>query len=157
MKFVCVGRVVKIVGLRGEVKVDTNMPEEFLIHKSIIIADDTYTITKMRLHKSMPVIKLEGVNSYEEAELLLRKDVHIEKEQFSRQEDEYFESDLLGLKVENNGEIIGTLKKIIPLGHSDLYVVQGEKEILIPSRKEFIKEIDLNEGIIRVELLEGMF
>ncbi len=157
MKFVCVGKVVKIVGLKGEVKVDTNMPEEFLINKSIVVADSTYEITKKRIHKNMPVIKLNGVNSYEEAELLLRKDVYIEKEHFEIDNDEYFESDLLGLKVENDGKIIGELKKIIPLGHSDLYVVEGASEIMIPSRKEFVKDIDLEKGIIKVELLEGMF
>jgi len=42
-------------------------------------------------------------------------------------------------------------------GSNDVFVVRrGEKEILIPAIEDVIRDIDLKEGKIIVELLEGM-
>ncbi len=39
---------------------------------------------------------------------------------------------------------------------SNIYVVQGEEEHLIPAVPEFILSVDAEAGIIRVHLIEGM-
>ena len=44
----------------------------------------------------------------------------------------------------------------LQLPANDVYVVEGEREYMIPAVPEFILERNPDEGFIRVRLLEGM-
>ena len=37
-----------------------------------------------------------------------------------------------------------------------VYVIRGDREILVPSVPEFIKKVDTDEKIVTVRLIEGM-
>jgi 16S rRNA processing protein RimM len=53
--------------------------------------------------------------------------------------------------------LLGPLKDVMQTGANDVYVVDGkEKEILIPSIKQCILNVDLEKGEILVHLLEGL-
>ena len=72
---------------------------------------------------------------------------------------EYFIADLIGLKVYTEDDaFLGTLDDVIQTGANDVYqvVTEEEKEILIPAIRQCILEVDVEEGRMKVHLLEGL-
>ena len=74
------------------------------------------------------------------------------------EEEEYFYDQIIGLIVHTTeGNIIGRVSDIFETGSNDVYVVKGmNKEYLIPAIRDVIKEVKLKEGIIIVQVLEGL-
>ena len=72
---------------------------------------------------------------------------------------EYFIADLIGLKVYTEDDaFLGTLDDVIQTGANDVYQVVTEegKEILLPAIRQCILEVDVEEGRMKVHLLEGL-
>ena len=68
-----------------------------------------------------------------------------------------FIADLIGCRVlDENGTQIGKIKDVLTMPSSDVYVIEGTKKCMIPAVKEFIREINVAEGFVRVHLIEGM-
>ena len=72
------------------------------------------------------------------------------------QEDEFYWRDLIGLRVLNqNGEDLGVVERLLPAGGHDVMVVRGAAELLIPFVDVYVTDVRLDEGCIRIEW-EGM-
>jgi 16S rRNA processing protein RimM len=73
-------------------------------------------------------------------------------------DDEYYWSDLIGLKViTEDGTLLGTVADIFETGSSDIYVVKNEeREYLIPAIGDVIKDIDPVGGKIIVTPIDGL-
>jgi 16S rRNA processing protein RimM len=73
-------------------------------------------------------------------------------------EGEFYAREVIGLKVRTiDGEELGEVTEILVTGANDVYVVQGPRgEILLPARVEVIKGIDVEAGVMTVELLPGL-
>ena len=68
-----------------------------------------------------------------------------------------FIADLLGCRVlDDSGNEIGLIGDVLTMPSSDVYVIKGEKSYMIPAVKEFVREINVEEGFVRVHLIEGM-
>ncbi len=66
--------------------------------------------------------------------------------------DEYYWTDLFGLKVVNTeGQTFGVVKTILATGANDVLVVSGDRERLIPFLRQVIHSVDLESGTIQVE------
>ena len=53
--------------------------------------------------------------------------------------------------------MLGKVDSIFPTGSNDVYVVKdGRKEILIPALESVLKDVDLDSGIMVVDLPEGL-
>ncbi|HON57877.1 MAG TPA: ribosome maturation factor RimM, partial [bacterium] len=66
---------------------------------------------------------------------------------------------LEGLKVyTTDNEYLGEISEILELPANDVYVVQREnhRELLIPAIDDVVKKIDINSGVMIIELLEGL-
>ena len=72
-------------------------------------------------------------------------------------EDEYFYDDLIGLMVKCDDKVIGKVKTIYNNGRHDILNVDyNGKNVAIPYVDAFIKDVDLNNEIIEVELIKGL-
>ena len=73
-------------------------------------------------------------------------------------EGEFFHFQLLGLRVVSlQGEELGSLTEIIQTGSNDVYLVSNDKaEILIPALSQVVRKVDLEAGVMVVELIEGL-
>ena len=71
----------------------------------------------------------------------------------------YYVKDLIGLKVVDTGSYgeIGTVKDVLQNTSQDVYVVKtpSGREIMIPAVEEFIKDIDIEGGVLTVALIPG--
>lgn len=69
----------------------------------------------------------------------------------------FFLQDILGARVvTEDGSPVGTLTDVLDLPQGQIYQVQGETEHLIPAVPEFVKQVDVDGGVITVRLIEGM-
>ena len=55
-----------------------------------------------------------------------------------------------------DGQEIGVLKDVYTGPANDVYIVKGEKEYMIPAVSEFLEDVNVDEGYVRVRLIEGM-
>ena len=104
-------------------------------------------------------MKLEGLNTLEEAEKYRGAAILIKGDLLPREGDEeYFWHELIGLEVYlSGGEYVGTIKHILPTGSNDIYVVQeGKTELLIPAIHDVVKEIDLINNRMIISEVEGL-
>lgn len=155
-----VGKIINTHGVRGEVKVDSWLDDPVLFGEleSLTVGGVVYPIRSARTQGRFALIKLEGINSIDDALPLKNKVALADRSQIPLAEGAHFVADLIGLSVINvdTGEELGKVTDVLEYPAQDIYVVQGATEHMIPDVPEFIQEIDETAGCIRVHLLEGM-
>ena len=151
------GQIVGTHGVRGEVKIQpwADGPEFLLDFKTLYLGDRPYAVEQSRVHKSMVLCKLAGVDSVEAAQALRGVVVKIDREDAVLPEGRVFVADLIGLPVYADGQEIGTLREVLNYPASDVYVVKGEHEYLIPAVPAFVERATPEDGIY-VHLIEGL-
>ena len=165
-KYLELGQIVNVKGLKGEVKVNSftddntkfeRIPKVFLKRKNDLTE---YEIEKVGYHKNQVIIKFKNVNTVEEAETLRNSYIVVDREIFGElPEGVYYIADLIGLDVfTESNEYLGKVDDIFSTGSNDVYVVKNElgKQKLLPGIDEVIKQIDLESGKIIVNLIEGL-
>lgn len=119
-----------------------------------------HSLLGLRFHKDHALLTLEGVIDRNEAELLRGVDVFVPEEWLpSLEEDEFYVHQILGLRVVTlDGEELGTVKDVMFTGANEVYVVRGDAygDVLLPAIDEVVREVDLDAGTIRVQLLDGL-
>ena len=109
----------------------------------------------------MVILKLAGVNDRNAAEAMKNKDVFITEDDLQElPEDTFYIRDLIGLEVldADSGETIGKLKDVLQPSTQDVYVVKRPEgsDVLIPAVSEFVKEVNVAEGFVKIHVIEGM-
>ncbi len=113
-------------------------------------------VESSRVQKTCVLIKFRGVDTVEEAQKLRDKVLSIARDDPHIPAGTVFQADLIGMPVFADGAEIGKITEILSMPASDVWVVRGEKEYLIPNVKAFVPEIDLKLGRVDVKLIEGM-
>ena len=153
------GQIVNTHGVRGEVRIVpwADSPE-FLCQFSTLYLDGApRRVLSSRVHKGSVIAKLDGVDTVEEAMLLRDKTVQIRRTDAKLRSGTFFLADIIGLKVvDETGQTLGTLKEVLSPSVQRVYVVEGEREVLIPAVPEFILETNIEGGYLKVRLIEGM-
>ena len=165
-KYFEIGQIVNTNGLKGVVKVKpfTDDITEFETFKSIYVQKKAelveFKIESVRYAKNMVFLKLEGIDTIEEAENLRNFYIKVERDALpDLEENSYYIVDLLECEVETvEGELLGKMDDIFNTGSNDVYVVKNEegKQILLPAIKEVIKNVDIPNKKITVKLMEGL-
>lgn len=163
---IVIGRTTGVFGIKGECKVQvfSDSPERFLPIRHVWIEQPTgalepRTIERVRIHKGVALVTFTGIDSPEQAEPLLRRNLHIPKsERQPLGPDEFYVSDLLGLRVLlPDDTVLGTLREVIETGANDVYEVQGTgRNYYIPATKEVIGDVDLTARTMRITPLPGL-
>lgn len=155
---IAIGKLVKTVGLKGEIKLYPYSPEPSCFEGcEVFIGGKRFLLEQFRMHKGMGFMKFEGYDTIESAEPLVDQEVFMQRDDIELEEDEYLITDLIGLSVlSDEGEKLGLIQDVLSHGGNDILVVQGKDEILIPMVADFVQEIDLTQGIILVRLIEGL-
>lgn len=161
-----VGQIVNTFGIKGEVKVKpfTNDISRFDDLEKVYIKtrkdEKIYKVENARYHKNMVLLKLEGINNPEQAEMLRNTFLEIDREDaIPLEEGTYFIADLIGLEVYTDEEkMLGKVEEIYNAGANDIYVIKDElgKQILLPGIDEVIKEVDFERNKIIVHLIPGL-
>jgi 16S rRNA processing protein RimM len=161
-----VGKVIRPHGLKGLLRVhsDAQSQQSFEVAERIYLRKEngetrSFKLVSMIRHRSVWLMALSGLTSFDEAESFRAADILVDKEALgAKEEDEYFWHELLGLCVYlDSGETLGVISEIIPTGANDIYVVEtADGEILVPAIHQVIKEIDLENKKMVILPIEGM-
>ena len=160
-----VGVITSTHGVRGEVKVfpTTDDAKRFKKLKKVILDGREpleLSIEQVKFFKNMVILKFKGYDNINDVETWRQRDLLITRDQaVGLKEDEYFITDLIGLTVvDEKEEILGSVKDVLKTGANDVYVVEltSKKELLLPAIKDCILDVDLDNGRMKVHVLDGL-
>lgn len=156
LPYIEVGEIVTTHGVRGEVKVLSwlDSPEMLCEFNRCRISGREYVMDSVRVQKTCNLVKLRGVDTMEDAQKLRGKTMELYREDIS--DELIFAAELVDVEVYADGACIGKIKEVLDYPGNSVYVVQGEREYLIPAVKEFILSTDLERNQMQVKLLKGM-
>lgn len=156
LPYIEAGEIVTTHGVRGEVKVLSwlDSPEMLCEFDRCRISGREYAMDSVRVKKTCNLVKLRGVDTMEDAQKLRGKTMELYREDIS--DELIFASELVDVEVYADGACIGKIKEVLDYPGNSVYVVQGEREYLIPAVKEFILSTDLEKNQMQVKLLKGM-
>ena len=156
LQFVEGGEIVNVHGLKGEIKVLpwVDSPEDLVEFDRCRIARRDYEIELARVQKTCALIKLVGIDTVEDAQLLRGKTMLVYREDIS--DEVIFAAELIGMEVYSGQEHLGKITDVLDYPGNQVYVVKGEREYMLPAVKEFILSTDFSKNEMQVKLIEGM-
>lgn len=167
MQFYDVAKILTTHGLQGEVKVAliTDFPNNrFAAGSRLALKDDhnlVLTVKSGRPFKQFWLVTFEEIDDIEQAEKLKGKVLVVSQE--NQQElpaGSYYYHDIIGCQVIDNAnkEVIGKITDIEAPGANDIWLVKEKNgnEFWLPYIKDVVKEIDIENQKIYVELMEGL-
>ena len=161
-ELVVIGRVVKPQGRRGEVLVHplSDRPDRFASLRRAFVTGPGDEVREVRVtsswpHKGRHVLKLEGVDSIDDAESLRGSDLGIAEDELAPlPEGSFYHHQLKGLTVaDGDGVLVGVVEDLMETGAgAPILVVRGpEGETLVPLATDFVKQVDLAGARIVIE------
>ena len=158
-RFIEAGRITNTHGVSGDLKIEVwlDSPDFLKRCKRVYVDGKEYRFRTARPQNRFLIVSLEGVEDVNSAMPLKGKHVFIDRNDAPLGKGEYFLQDIIGIRVvDMNGNDVGVLKEIFEAPASAVYVVQGAAEHLIPAVPEFIKSTDVENGLMTVNMIEGM-
>lgn len=161
-----VGIISSTHGVHGEVKVfpTTDDVKRFRRLKEVIL--DTgkenlvLEIEGVKFFKQFAILKFKGYDNINDIEKYRGKSLYVTRENAVKlKKDEYFIADLLGIKVLNeDGSELGILQDVIGTGANDVYQIRmtDGRELLLPAIRQCVLDVNVEEGFMKVHVLEGL-
>ncbi|MDO4902937.1 MAG: ribosome maturation factor RimM [Limosilactobacillus sp.] len=167
MEFYNVGKIVNTHGIRGEVRVMPTtdfIDERFAPDQTLYIEINgerlELTIEKSRQHKAFMLVKFVGYDNINDVEKFRNHELMVSSEDQEPLEDgQYYYHQIIGLTAKTtDGEELGKIKEILSPGANDVWVVArpGKKDLLLPVIDDVVKDVDLDNGVVLVEMMEGL-
>lgn len=167
MVMVTVGHIVRAHGIRGDVVVDvrTDTPHErFAVGTVLDTEPDSagpLTVEQARSHSGRWLVRFEGVDSRTAAEQLRAVSLLVEigDDDQTGEPDEYFDHQLIGLKVRlTDGSAVGATTDVIHSSAHDLIQIRQDdgSDALVPFVSEIVTGIDLEAGAMVIDPPDGL-
>jgi len=163
---VAIANIVRTRGLKGEVVADvlTDFPNRFESLDVVTAVRESgerfeLNIERFWFQNGRVILKFAGFDTVEIGETLRNVEICVpETEAVELNEDEFFDWELTGCKVETtDGTEIGEVTELMRTGGAELLVVKGEaKEYLIPFAIAICIEVDIENKLIRIDPPDGL-
>lgn len=157
------GRIAAPFGVRGWIKVQLFGPEaRYLLDQPVWFlgkrgSPGSYAesrVIEAAEHGKGLIASLEGFAERDAAAAAVGTEIAMPHSALpKRQDDEYYWSELIGLKVVNReGEVLGSVTGLLETGVHDVLVVKdGDTERLMPMVGAVVDKVDLDAGGITVD------
>jgi 16S rRNA processing protein RimM len=156
-------------GLRGEVVVEvlSDVPGRLDRGSRLLASRDpssdgspvrTLTVAASQPHKSGARILFEGIGDADAAEALRGLTLEVERSQVPAAEPgTYYYYELLGCRCSDGGQDLGAVVDLVEDGGGLLLIVSdGERRIPVPFVESFLREVDVAQGRIALDLPPGL-
>ncbi|MFL0268251.1 ribosome maturation factor RimM [Candidatus Clostridium radicumherbarum] len=157
-EFISIGQIINTHGLKGELKVFplTDDIRRFRKLNEIYIDNVIKKVIWCKLQADKVIMKLEGIETIEEALKLKNKYIEVKREDaVELSEGEYFIADIIGCTVYDKNKVeLGVVSDVIQTPSNDVYWVKGKNELLIPALKHVVRSISIENKEIIIEPLE---
>ncbi len=158
-RLVVMGRILGPFGIQGWIKLKTftESPDGLAGHCAWWLRTQqgwrSVGLEEFRVRPAAVSAKLEGVDDRDAAEMLRGVDVAVTREDLGEAaQGEFYWVDLVGLEVVNlQGESLGRVEELLRTGSSDVLVVLGDRERLIPFVEAYVTLVEREAGRITVD------
>ena len=163
-QFLEIGKIVATQGIRGEVRAQYYCDSaEVLCDFDTLYFDKGKTqinVTRAYPHKNIVVMKIEGIDTIEQAQPIIGKILYMDREDAELEEGLYFIQDIIGLTVKDvdTGVVYGKITDVYQNGASDVYSIKKDgKELMFPCIDEVVIKTDIDGGEMLIRPLPGLF
>lgn len=175
---VCVGRVARPHGIRGDLVTDLDLEDPFFlldagqvslftprqwqeVEKGRAPGLPTHKLRSLREHKGRVLLQLEGVDDRNAAEELRGRLLCIPEDAFPPlEEGEVYCHDLVGCAaLLEDGRFLGNIQEVqFPTPEQEIWAIltADGKEVLLPAHPETVLDIDLAAQTVRIAPPEGL-
>jgi 16S rRNA processing protein RimM len=164
--YMAVGMIIGPHGLRGELKVEVHSdnPARFDAGNRLWVGQelDEMQIVAARPHQGHLLVTLSGIADRSAAEAVRGVWLFIPNQDAAAlEQDTYYVHDIIGAAVQTqDGRLLGVVRDVLFTGANEVYVVTPpdapDREILLPAIAAVILQVDLQQGVITVNLLPGL-
>jgi len=170
-RYLHVGDILGVHGLKGTLTVYSHTrPADAVAGYSCWWLGETsetaksYTLKRCWQHGKRMLAEIEGVTDCISAEAFKGLKIWISVDEVKADEDEYLWEELIGCKVLRQGsdELLGTVAALEEYGAQDNLLVKTadgselQGDWLIPFTEQIVAEVNLDDGVIVVDMPEGM-
>lgn len=147
---ILVGKIVAPQGIRGEVRIQTysDAPSDF---KKFKIISDKFVSDDFKFVRTVPnstviIAKIRGVDDRNAAEMLRGTQLFIGRGDLPElKENEYYQTDLIGMNVNQRGNIIGRVSCVQNYGAGDILELENGDMVSFVGAK-----VDFDTGVIYI-------
>ncbi len=165
--YLVVGKITRPHGVHGAVRVKplTDDPHRFQELQVVHAGDEEHPQTPLHIDSAQIanqfiILRFQEIQSRDDAEGLRNTWLYIpRREQKTLPDGAFYYYELIGMTAKaQDDRIIGTVVDYRNYPANDVFVVERDgEEILIPDVPEFVTEIDADNGIVRINAMEGLF
>lgn len=159
-KRVCLGAIVGVHGIKGEVKVKSWTAKDRDIGSYGVLQDKSgnreFCLKVVGHSKELLRCKIKGIDDRNAAEALIGTELYINRKALpDLAEEEYYQTDLIGLRVLAEPDLaeIGQVTGIYNFGAGDILEIKisdtGKTE-MIPFTKVYVPKVNIKEGYVVV-------
>lgn len=164
-QFLEVGKVNNTHGIKGELKFTLWCDDmNYLKQLNVLYLDDKgekpVKIISVRPQKNIAILKLENINTIEQAEALKGRVLYCNRDDAVIDENANYIADIIGCYVVDvdTEEEYGQVKDVLNYGSCDIYDIESwGKHTLIPATPDIVKEINTEYQVIRIKKMKGLF
>ncbi len=164
-ELIYLGTITKAHGLRGDLKVHTEDEREGRFQPGMKLlanpGEIPLTVRRVSGRGLMSILTFEEIESLEQAQSLLHKDLFIEEDQLQAPEEgQFYIKDLVGCHlVDQAGRDYGLLKQVLTYPVNDVYEVETPRGrlVYVPAIQSIVQKIDIDQKTIFIEPMEGLF
>lgn len=148
--YVYVGKFLGTHGLKGEIKLKSNFEYIDRILKkgfNFYIGDNKNKeiFSNYRIHKGNYLVVFKGLEDINLIEKYINKKVYVLRDDLNLDANSLVYEDYIGLSCYFNDEFFGMVEDIVDYGRGNyVFIIQGEKEIIIPFSNNFIDKVKDN-------------
>jgi 16S rRNA processing protein RimM len=142
----------------------TDFPERFDSMREVLIAEAggeprLAEVEGVRWKGKLALVKLAGVDDRDEAGKYGGALMGVRRGEVEPAgQDEYYHFELVGCTVvDEKGEEVGIVREVLRMPANDVLVVAGgDREMLVPTIKQVVKQVDLEGRLIVIERIPGL-
>ncbi len=161
-----IGEITGTHGVRGEIRLNPwcDSPEFVKGFKTLYFDGNSGCAVKLksaRPHGNVVLLKLDGVDTVEDAQKLRGKVLYMKRSDARLPEGHYFIAELIGCRVydaDDAGKCYGTLTDVSETGANDVWHITNESgEYLIPAIPDVVIKTDVAADCVVIRPLKGIF
>ena len=165
MPFTIIGYVGKSYGLGGKfylsepkISAEALRSLKYVYVGNGVEPDDVHALISVEKRNARVCMKLENIDTKEDALRLTHQAVFITDKQAKRLPEQDEQTDLIAYRVFQDGKELGEVTDVMRQPAQDIitFTTMNGSEVMVPMVDEFIESIDEDARILHVHLLEGM-
>ena len=160
------GQIVGTHGVKGEMRINPwcDSPDFAKGFKTVYFdkfGNNAVKVTASRPHGNIILMKLQDINSIEQAQKLRNQVLYIKRSDANLPDGTWFIEELMGCEVldADNNTLYGNITDISPTGANDVWHITNKEneEFLVPAIKDVIVDVNVDDNVIKIRPLKGIF